>query len=394
MRTIINITAIIVLSVMFTYSQNNLDILNNQKKQLQRQIHENSKQIDLINKSKTATINELTLKLNSINLHNQLLINIKNQITEISNKLTVTTSEIDSLSFLIETRKAELIRIYKSYYQKLKKKNNLLLMLLSSKNLNQAYARLKMYKNLINYFNIQISLLNKNKSELDIQRSNYSLLLKELKLKEIDYQKTITTLNNERIALENTKKYLEKKKIELGNEITKQKKALLTIDNEIKRIINENARVLKTMSKENSIKYYELSKNFKKNKGKLPPPAVNSYILNQFGEHKHPILKNVIVKNNGIDLILSNSTRVNAVYNGEVKKIFNVPYGGKAIILRHGEYLSVYSNLSEVYVKVGQIVIAGENLGNVMKQPDNTNVLHFEIWNETEPEDPLNWIKF
>ena len=379
---------------MFIYSQNNLDILNNQKKEIQLQIDYNNKQIDLINKSKTATINELTLKLKSIKLQNQLLVNIKMQISEISIKLSETLSKVDSLSLLINTRRAELIKIYKSYYKKLKKKNDLLILLLSSNNFNQAYTRLKMYINLINYFNLQISLLNEDKIELDKKRSNYILFLKELKLKEIEYKNAVSTLNKEIIELEISKKNLEKKKIELKNEIKRKKNMLTLIDNEIKRIIDENARVLKSMNKENSMRYTELTNIFKENKGKLHPPALNSSVLNFFGESSHPLLKNVKVKNNGIDLILNNSTNVRAIHNGEVKKIFNVPYGGKAIILRHGEYLSVYSNLSDVYVKVGQFVRTSENLGNVMKQPDDTHVLHFEIWNEKEPENPLKWLKF
>ncbi|MBC7196833.1 MAG: peptidoglycan DD-metalloendopeptidase family protein [Deferribacterales bacterium] len=368
--------------------------MNNQKKEILKQIDDNNKQIDIINKSKKATINKLTLKLKSIELQNRLLINIKNQITEISKNLTETTSQVDSLSILIDTRRNELIRIYKSYFKKLKRKNDLLILLLSSNSINQAYIRLKMYKNLVNYFNKQISLLNENKLELEQKRSNYVLFLKELKLKENEYQKTITTLNKEKNELEATKRDLEKKKIELTKEISNKKKALALIDNEIKRIIEENAKALKSMNKENTKRYNELSNIFKENKGKLPPPAINSNVLNYFGESNHPILKNVKVKNNGIDLILNNSSAVKAIHKGEVKKIFNVPYGGRAIIIRHGEYLSVYSNLSEVNVKVGQLVNAGDNLGSVMKQTDNTLVLHFEIWNEKEPENPLDWLKF
>jgi septal ring factor EnvC (AmiA/AmiB activator) len=394
MRISINLVLLLLLSVNFLFSQTKIDILNDQKKEILKQIDNNNKQIDLINKSNKATINELTLKLKSIELQNQLLLNIKNQTAEISKNLSETTSQVDSLSSLIDARRSELVRIYKSYFKKLKRKNDLLILLLSSRNMNQAYNRLKMYKNLINYFNQQIYLLNENKNELDNKRSNYILFLKELKLKEYEYQKAISTLNKERIALEKTKKELEKKKNELTNEIAHQKKALKLIDNEIKKIIEENARNLKTMSSENSKKYHELSNIFKENKGKLPPPAVNSSILNYFGESNHPILKNVKIKNNGIDLILNNSSTVNAIHNGEVKKIFNVPYGGKAIIVRHGEYLSVYSNLSNVNVKVGQFVNTGDNLGTVMKQVDNTLVLHFEIWNEKEPENPLNWLKF
>lgn len=388
------ITILLILSAINIYSQSKIDILNNQKKEIQRQIEENNQQIDLINKSKTNTVNEITLKLKSIQLQNNLLINIKNQIETISNNLNNTTQEIDSLNLLVERRKTELINIYKSYYKKLIKKNDILLLLLSSKNFNQAYTRLKMYKNLVSYFNIQIQKLQQNKNELEQKQSNYILYLKELKLKENEFQMTLEQLKKEKNELEKTRKQLERKKIDLQNEINNQKKRLVLLDNEIKRIIEENAKSIKIMNKENARKYNELSANFKENKGKFPPPAYNSSILNTFGESQHPILKNVKVKNNGVDFIMSNNYNVYAIHKGEVKKIFNVPYGGKAIIIRHGEYLSVYSNLSDINVKIGQNVSAGEKIGDVMRQPDNTFILHFEIWNEKEPENPLNWIKF
>jgi len=243
------------LSANFIFSQNKLDILNNQKNEILKKIDANNTQIDLINKSKKATINELILKLKSIELQNQLLLNIKNQMAEISKNLTETTLQVDSLSSIIDSRRSELVRIYKSYFKKLKRKNNLLILLLSSRNINQAYIRLKTFKSLVNYFNKQIYLLNENKRQLDKKRVNYVVFLKELKLKENEYQKIISNLNKERIALEEAKKELEKKKNELVNEITRQKKALALIDNQIKRIIEENARNLKTMNKENTKKY-------------------------------------------------------------------------------------------------------------------------------------------
>ncbi len=387
-------TLFIFFSVLTLFSQNQIDNLNNQKKEILRQITENSQQLDEINKSKKNTINQITLKNKSIQLQNSLLQNINKQINLLNFNLIKTTQEIDSLSTLIELRQSELVKIYRSYYKKLKKTNNILILLLSSDSFNQAFTRLKMYKSLINYFNLQLKLLRENKSELEQMRENYVLFLKELKVKEIEYQRNLNKLNISKLELELTKKQLEKKKSDLQIEINHQRKQLALIDNEIKRLIEENRKAIKSMNKESSRRYAELSIIFKENKGKFPPPASNSSILNPFGEYQHPILKNVKIKNNGIDLILSKNGNVTSIYKGEIKKIFNVPYGGKAIIIRHGEYLSVYSNMRNVNVKLGQNVNTGEILGDVIKQPDNTYILHFEIWNEKEPENPMNWITF
>lgn len=382
------------LSVNLTFSQNSLDLLNQKKKEIQKQIDENRKQLENIESSKRVTVNKITLKIKSIQLQTSLLSNTESQIKTITTNLNVTTKEIDSLSLLVEKRKSELVKIYRTYYKKLLNKNNILLYILASNSLNQAYSRLKMYKNLINYFNLQIKLLNENIQDLNKKRENYVLFLKELKLKQAEYQNNLIQIKTEKNELEKERTNLEKAKKELGTELKNYQKRLTLIDLEIKRIIEENAKAVKLMNKENVRIYNELGSIFKQNKGKLPPPSNNTSILNTFGDNQHPILKNVKTRNNGIDLILNKNNYVYAIFKGQVKKIFNVPYGGKALIIRHGEYLTVYSNLSNTNVKVGDIVETGQKIGEVMLQPDNTLILHFELWNEKEPENPSLWINF
>ncbi|MCA1900599.1 MAG: peptidoglycan DD-metalloendopeptidase family protein [Candidatus Hydrogenedens sp.] len=375
-------------------SQKNIDILNNQKKEVEAKIYEISNQITSLEKNRNVTLTEITLKKQKIKLQNELLENLRAQILTLNTNLLETTKIIDSISYVLQKRREELVIIYNTYFKKLREKNHILLLLLSSNSFNQAYARLKMYKNLSSYFNKLLLEIEDERNRYENYKEMYVLNIKQLKLKENEYQRTIRELDITTKNLENSIENLEKKKNALLEEQKRNEKRLVLIDNEIKRLIEENAKSLKKMSPERTRVYSELSKNFRENKGKLPLPAANATLLNQFGETKHPVLKNISIKNNGIDLIMKSSEPVYSVFSGEVTKVFNVPYGGLAIIIRHGEYLTVYSNLLRTGVKPGQKVTIGEKIGELIQQPDNTYILHFEIWNEKEPENPLIWLKY
>ncbi|MDI3477894.1 MAG: hypothetical protein PWQ59_1419 [Thermoanaerobacterium sp.] len=378
-----------------SFGQSRIDDLAKQKQVLEKLINENNKQLELIQKSKKVTVNELRLRQNTLKLKIKIHDNIKSQINDINTKLSYTIHSIDSLTSSIENHKKQLIKLYKSYYRKINKSNTeILLFILSSNSFNQAFARLKFYKSLISYYNKLVQNLDNEKKNLENARENYVLLLKELRIKEIELRKTIDNIENEKRNLKIAIKKFESRRNELIREIKENKEKLDKIKGEIERIIRENRRKNESLSLEKRKYYKILTNKIVNNKGNLPKPAKECSVINQFGERPHPVLKYVKIQNNGLDLLLVNDYKVYCVEEGEVSKVFNIPYGGKAIIVRHGDYLSLYSNLSVVYVKPGNIVDSNTVLGKVLKQNDNTYILHFEIWNKTEPENPSNWINF
>lgn len=129
---------------------------------------------------------------------------------------------------------------------------------------------------------------------------------------------------------------------------------------------------------------------FAENKGKLPTPMVGSKITDNFGLHAHPTIKGVKVDNKGVNLEGSAFLSVRVVADGEVRKVFMVPGMGASILVRHGEYLTVYSNLSKVGVSGGQKIKGLEKIGEV----GSDGMLHFEVWMESKTENPTTWVKF
>jgi murein hydrolase activator len=138
-----------------------------------------------------------------------------------------------------------------------------------------------------------------------------------------------------------------------------------------------------------------LSGDFSNNRGKFPWPVVRGLITDHFGEHPHAVLKYVVVRNAGIDITTQANAKARSIFKGEVTKIVAIPGGNIAVIIRHGNYLTVYSNLSEVFVKAGEQVESKEEIGTVFtdKGDDNKTVLKFQLWRENTKLDPEEWIK-
>ncbi len=139
-----------------------------------------------------------------------------------------------------------------------------------------------------------------------------------------------------------------------------------------------------------------LSDHFSENRGRLPYPVTGSShrIVGQFGEHQHAVLEHVRTNNNGIDILASTGAEARAVFNGVVTRVFTVPGFNNSVIVRHGNYLTVYSNLSRVYVKAGDKVATRQAIGKIFLDPsDDTTTLHFQLWKEKSKQNPEPWLE-
>ncbi len=134
--------------------------------------------------------------------------------------------------------------------------------------------------------------------------------------------------------------------------------------------------------------------NFSSNKGKLPWPAERGVIIEKFGEHMHPVLKNVRINNNGIDIATIDKAEIRAIFNGEIRKIVAIKGANNTVLIKHGNYFSVYQNLVEVSVKKGDKVKTKQKIGIVYsdKESERGNVIHLEIWENNVKMNPETWI--
>ncbi|MFI3267753.1 MAG: M23 family metallopeptidase, partial [Rikenellaceae bacterium] len=167
------------------------------------------------------------------------------------------------------------------------------------------------------------------------------------------------------------------------------------LQDEIKRIFEEEARRQngETDDTKRALNI-KLSSTFTENKGKFPMPVERGVVIEKFGVHPHPLQKSVTTNNKGINISVTGESNVNAIFEGEVTKIFFFKGLGSNVMIRHGSYISVYSNLSKVSVKVGQKVKTLDKIGVVSpKENTSSSQLHFELWHETTPQNPELWLK-
>ena len=136
-----------------------------------------------------------------------------------------------------------------------------------------------------------------------------------------------------------------------------------------------------------------LAASFSSNKGKLPWPVARGIVTEPFGENTIPGTSDVKINNPGIDISTPRNTEVRAVFNGEVSTVVRIPGAGRVVLLSHGNYFTVYSNLDEVFVVAGDKVDVKEAIGKVATDPESgAALLHFELWENTDNQNPQPWL--
>jgi len=137
----------------------------------------------------------------------------------------------------------------------------------------------------------------------------------------------------------------------------------------------------------------KLAVSFAALRGRMPFPVPSGFISDHFGVHKHPILKGVMINNNGIDIQTSAGSAVHTVYDGIVQSVVNIPGINSVVAIQHGDYFTVYSKLDNVSVSTGQRVRTGQRIGTVASDEDGTAEINFQVWKNTVRQNPESWLK-
>jgi septal ring factor EnvC (AmiA/AmiB activator) len=136
-----------------------------------------------------------------------------------------------------------------------------------------------------------------------------------------------------------------------------------------------------------------LSTDFEKNEGRLPWPTERGVITGQYGEHQHPDYKSVTIRNEGVYIATSKGESARSIFKGVVSRVFTIPGENYTVLVKHGEYYTLYHNLINVKVKAGQQVNTKETIGTVFtNEKTRETVLYFQVWKETEKKNPELWL--
>ncbi len=402
--------------------QNKKD-LEKKKAQLQKEINATNQLLNETKKNKKLSLNQLVTLNQKIEIREELITTIAYEVNEINSSISKTNTSINNLKKEIEKLKAEYEKmIYYAY--KNQSAYTKLMFIFSAKDFNQAYNRMKYFEQYSEYRKKQALIIQKTQNnlaeklkELEAKRSELKALLGEKE----EEKKTLTIEKSEK---EDVLIQLQEKEGQLKADLKKKQEDANKLQKEIKRIIEEeikkareeavlaakNAKAKnppnpknnttkenpKEVKNENVLtltpEAQKLSDNFELNKGKLPWPVAEGVIIEYFGEHDHPVLKGIKVKNDGIDISTKVGSAVRAVFDGEVTGVISIPGAGKAIIVRHGEYLSVYSNLSETNIKKGDKIKTKQNIGTALTDEDNKTSMELQIWKGSILLNPIGWI--
>ncbi len=388
--------------LIFILINSNLSVIDAQtQKELEERRRENEKQIEYSNNLLRATRQSRVSSLERLNVLNER-IKLREQIIEsLGNEVKIVENEIKSNRRVIDNLEKELNESRNNYARMIQNayKNrfayNYLLFLLSAENFNQAYRRYKYLQQYTNERNREIKNIIKLKG--DIQEK---IIESEKKRREL--ANLLTERRREAILLEEEKSeqqaevnQLKKKEDELREEIKRRERIANNLNNEIERLITENLEKSEA-GEENRMTPEEkiISSDFAMNKGGLPWPTDEGIVTGYFGEHPHPVLNGIVIQNNGIDILTTENAEVRAIFEGEIRRVVEIPGSSNAVLIRHGDYLTVYSNLNEVFVKTGQMVSTNEVIGRVYTDADNgeKSILHLEIWEKESKMDPMEWL--
>ena len=343
---------------------------------------------------RSSSLQQLRILQNGINSRDRLIRTLESEIEMLDEEISMAQEQIRKLEAQNNKNRDEYARmIYYAYrnhteYEKL-------MYILAGESISQSYQRYKYLKYIADYRERKgeeitqlIDELERKKEEQDSLR-NEKLGLLESKENE---QVQLVSQRNRRSEMVNELKKQENKQ---KRDIEEKERIARELEAEIRRIIEEEARKLNANNMVAALTPEQqlVGNDFKRNKGKLPWPVERGMITAGFGKNEYGGLVGSSYNNNGIDINTTPGTKVRAVFEGEVTKVFAILGANYTVLIRHGEYLSVYQNLVNVRVKTGDKVLTKEILGEAFTDDDQqVGMVHFEVWQERNILNPEDWI--
>ncbi|MBL7796354.1 MAG: peptidoglycan DD-metalloendopeptidase family protein [Saprospiraceae bacterium] len=429
-RWLIGVVLALALPV-FCPAQNKQD-LEEKRKKLIREIEVTDNLLHKTTRNKAATLDRYVTLQKQIERREKLIETLGEEIAESEAAAGRTVVVVESLTRDIQTMQQDYGRIVRNAYRR-KEMSNPLLYVLSADNLNQAFRRWLFLRKYDRYRKTQAEAivatqqtLSKKIAALDASRREQETLLASL-------QGQRTALSTEMQDKEKLLEALKKDEGRLRDELKQKQAAHEALNQAIERVIQEeirkkmlesrraaaptpapsanptatppattpaasasNAAVEEAAVSESTAELKEdaTSLAFRQSRGRLPWPVEKGFVARGFGRQKHPTLRNIEITNNGVDIRTDENSAVRSVYAGVVAGVQFIPGHDYTVILQHGNYYTVYSNLSETKLNKGDRVTANQTIGRVSTNPiTGASELHFELWHQKERMNPAGWIK-
>jgi len=373
--------------------------LEAQKKRLQQEIKQiNTLLFDNNRKEKTvlSQVEDLDLK---ISVRSQLVKVNNQQANLLTRQINVNQRDITQLRVELEALKKDYAdMIIKSY--KSKSSLNRLMFLFSSTDFLQAYKRIQYIKQYVNFRKKQGELISEKTQTLQIL--NNVLLEQKTKKQGLvtENKRAQQILMDERKSQQRLIRSLKFKSRSLSADIKQKQRKAIAIDREIERLIREAIAASNKAAGKKSKNVFALTpeakvlaQNFIANKGKLPWPVEKGVVIQRFGTQPHPVVKTTMIKSNGVTIATSMNSIARSVFDGEVMTVLSFKGNNPTVLIKHGNFITTYKNISKVYVKKGDKVKAKQPIGEIFTNPQTgKTTIQFSVFNELKAQNPKNWI--
>ena len=365
---------------------------------IQKDIKLAEKLLKETSKNKETTINQISLLQTQIKQRESLIRTYQNQVNALNRDIQKNKNEIAALKKDLTLFQKEYANLLLIAYRNKGKTNNLLF-IFSSEDFNQAMRRMRYIRELNDLVKVKIEEIKDTQEKINEQLEKNESNRREIEKVMAKEKEENASLKKDRDKLNKDVASLKKKESQIQSDIKKKENETKKLKKQIEKIIAEEIKKAKEreeLAKKNNTKSvdYNLSSNFAQNKGKLPYPVEQGIITGKYGLSPHPTQKKVTVNNNGVDISTTKGAKARSVFDGEVSYVM-LQGNNNVILIRHGLYFTLYSNLEKVFVKAGEKVTTGQEIGRVHTNvSDGKTILHFEIWQENRTTvNPALWIK-
>ncbi|WP_194774381.1 murein hydrolase activator EnvC family protein [Pararhodonellum marinum] len=379
--------------------------LEKEKAEIQKRLVEFDKILKQTASKKKNTLGELNAVNKKLETRVSFINTLNREVRLINQEISETEKMVKSLENDLKNLKEEYSKmIYTS--AKLNSGVNIMTFVFSSANFKQFYMRLKYLRQYSEARKKQVDQIEKVNEDLALQRIRLEdkKVEKQLALNQEQAQKKeLDVLKKQQQDIVKT---LSQKEEDLKKQIAAAKKQQEQLNKMITMVIEEEIRLAEASAKKEGSKATKttgssmpmtpeaaaLSNSFAGNKGRIPWPVTNGFISKRYGSHPHPTLKGITVDNDGVDIQTNPNSEVRAVFDGVVTKITSMPGYGGTIIIKHGEYYTMYSKLKTISVKNGQSIKATDKIGTVYTDKEGLAEVHFQTWKGLQVMDPSIWL--
>ncbi len=402
-RTVLASVATLLLVVQPLAAQNRKE-LEKKREALDKQIRNTTALIEQARKEQRVTQEQLQLLESQILMRQQLINTMSGELRKVDQQITEDQEMVAQLKSDLETLKTDYARMLLFAYRN-RSAYDRMSYLFAASSFQQAFKRSRYLSQIAGQRKRQAALIVETHADIEAhvtalkeQRAEKDRLMSEQQAerRKLDQdrsgqQSALNSLKKEEGRLRETQQKQEKQRRELDTAIRK------AIEAELKPKLKPGGGGTTSTKLDITLtpEAKELNADFEKNKGKLPWPVEKGVITSRFGKQPHPVLPGITIENNGIDITTEKNATVRALFRGEVSSVIVIPGAGKAVIVSHGVYRTVYSNLRDANVSKGQKVDTKQAVGTVLTD-ENGSVAHIELWKVTADGlvkvDPALWI--